>query len=80
MEAGGRGLGKWVDEGTMGSVGVAGWRRDEMVLGWVSGGLCSVLVSGSHPVFNIWTAGQAYSARLPASRTPRWGSAGMPVG
>lgn len=73
------GLGKWVDGG---AVGVAGRRGEgeEMVLGWRSGGFCSVLVSGSHPLSNIWTTSQAYSAHFAASHTPRWRCAGMTGG
>lgn len=48
---------------------VARRRGEEAGLVWVRGGLCSVLVSDSHPVPNSWTAGQAYATGSPTSRT-----------
>ena len=74
--------GEAVEGQVHGEAGRAGWmgepwgrwvarrRGEEAGLGWVRGGLCSVLVSDSHPVPDTWTAGQAYAARSPTSRTP----------
>lgn len=49
------------------------------MLGLVSGGLCSVLASGFHPVSTIRITGQADSAHLPTSHTLTWGGAVIAV-